>query len=698
MDPRDVLVLSVGIERYGFSGSLPGAAALAVRFADWAMRCGVPKERVLLACNQVEEAPLPDGVRRVEPTRETLRETLVGFGGAAGGLLLVFWCGHGVLDTDDHRVLLTSDAKDGDYLNISVNEMLGYLASDGLAGRFPRQFFLIDACANFFEGMNQPARLPRDTFPKGNRREVLQFVHYSAAQGQIAEYDTIRRNSVFSTTALDWLDQNTSLPPDGAALARETRAVFDRMRRDDALRQTPIWWRIQHETGDIDTGSSGALPVSGRLDEAIRGAGLSHAQVDRITAAAPDFPGVTAAEVRDEVAAGRAGALAARFTGLASSDADRLAVQRFQDCLRRQERIAPAVSAFGAVSFAETREAYHRSAPEGDTGLPCDLEEALYLASAYGRRNGGTSPLLRMAAILEHRTGRRLDDAWYGLPADRLAALRRDTAEEPPENARLIIDLRPPGTLLFSWPGEIVGWLLLPGHGEWKKTRLSCAEASEKGVRDAVTDMLDWAYEHTALFTLGLIVTREGVDFAPESWQYRHPYAQPSPLWHEHPTVLHCAERLAHPKTIAFWKNKATAIRTQVCEGHPKVLWLEPGDATGITRVVREDAASCFGLGFPLERAGTELARDPIIATIMGGAPYLVWADRPPADWTETKERLRVLAASGAFEDLPRRLHRTRNKDPEGPCASLRLIWDAPESLPPLEELTGLTYRGRSHV
>ncbi|NED57218.1 hypothetical protein G3I24_40850, partial [Micromonospora aurantiaca] len=57
---------------------------------------------------------------------------------------------------------------------------------------------------------------------------------------------------------------------------------------------------------------------------------------------------------------------------------------------------------------------------------------------------------------MEHITGQRLDDAWYELPADRLAALRWSAAEVHTQTARLIVDLRAPGTALFDWPAEIV--------------------------------------------------------------------------------------------------------------------------------------------------------------------------------------------------------------------------------------------------
>ncbi|NED55038.1 hypothetical protein G3I24_29635, partial [Micromonospora aurantiaca] len=92
----------------------------------------------------------------------------------------------------------------------------------------------------------------------------------------------------------------------------------------------------------------------------------------------------------------------------------------------------------------------------------------------------------------------------------------------------------------------------------------------------------------------------------------------------------------------------------------PEVQWLEPSDARTITLVVRHSTAACVGLGFPPGPLNGDLRQDPIIASIVGGAPYLMWSDQEPDDWAAAKAQLYRLTAAGTFEDLPARLHRLR--------------------------------------
>ncbi|NEA28834.1 caspase family protein [Actinomadura bangladeshensis] len=694
LNPAQTLVFSVGIERYGFGAELPGASAEAVRFARWALACGVPASRVLLACDGPGDAP-PPGVQMVGTTREEIGKAVVGLAEHQGELLMVFWCGHGEVDERHRRILFTSDAVIDNLLNVSVDHLLSYLASQSLGTQFRRQFLLIDACANFIADRNLPVRAPIATFPEGRQREVEQFAYFSAAQGQQAQFNRTERHAVFSTTALGWLERNaTSLPPDTGRLVQEVNQEFDRLRDASKLRHTPVYRRVRYEPGHEDV-LSGMLPVSGTVQAGIRASGLTVAQVHRIACAMRGLRGVPQ-DLLERLAAGEAEHILASLAQQANGDAEHLAVRQAEDCLSRQRWITPALGGFGIVTLDQVRAAYHRAVPEGDTGLPGDLDEALDLAAAYGRRTKGHAPLHQMTAVLEHITGQRLDDAWYELPADRLAALRWSAAEVHTQTARLIVDLRAPGTALFDWPAEIVGHLLLPGR-TWVQRPVAC-RASQTGARDGVNRLLDWAYEHTSAFTLGLIVPRAGLEAVPESWPYEDPLAAPVPLWHEHPTVLHCAERLSSRKALSGWRDRTTAIKTRLRNVQPEVQWLEPSDARTITLVVRHSTAACVGLGFPPGPLNGDLRQDPIIASIVGGAPYLMWSDQEPDDWAAAKAQLYRLTAAGTFEDLPARLHRLRRADPGGLGRSLRVIWDDPECLPPLTELVGPTTRGDNHA
>jgi hypothetical protein len=204
IDPNRAAVLAVGIERYDYGKEmdLAGAASEAERFARWAIASGVPPAQVTLACSRLEEpGNSPDGVRPLAPTRDALENALTELAKADGDLLLIFWCGHGVVNESGERALFTSDARVENRRNLLVEQMLKFLSSDRMAG-FGRQIFILDACANFVEDMRFDDRLPRLLLQSGNPCEVPQFALFAAAQGQIADFDKTRRQATFSTAVL----------------------------------------------------------------------------------------------------------------------------------------------------------------------------------------------------------------------------------------------------------------------------------------------------------------------------------------------------------------------------------------------------------------------------------------------------------------------------------------------------------------
>lgn len=192
------MVLAVGLERYDYGApmDLPDAAKYAVRFARWAHACGVPLEKIVLACSWLKEPPTPvlPGACVVDTTRDALDRTLHDLVAAGGDLLLLYWCGHGLLDENRSRVLFTSNATQVSKLNLPVDEILRLLASSSSEGTgFSQQILLLDACANYLEDMQFASGIPLTSLARGRPREVSQYVIYAADQGQIAEYDRMRR-------------------------------------------------------------------------------------------------------------------------------------------------------------------------------------------------------------------------------------------------------------------------------------------------------------------------------------------------------------------------------------------------------------------------------------------------------------------------------------------------------------------------
>lgn len=723
-DPDRAHVLAVGIEsyEYGAGMDLPGAATAAVRFARWARAAHVPARNIQLACNWLDPADDglgPDAVR-FEPTHARLDTAFIDLATCDGDLLLLFWCGHGLLSELGERVLFTCDASVNNKRNHRVDELLAYLRSNAIAG-FGSQVLLIDACANFVEDMRFDEHLPRTTIARGkHQRAVAQFALYAAGQGQIAQYNRTKREATFSTETLTWLRKHArKLPPDVDALRQHVDKAFAALRDAGKLRQTPVYWRVRHASGSEDTElMGGGMPVPGTLQKTVRSSGLTVSQVHRVARALAAIPMLETAAARsaiqpasagdavawcdgmaERIAAGAGADVFAALRRQADSEADLLAVGDAEACWRRQELIAPALRAFDTVTRQQILEAFHRAVPAHDGRPPHDLDEAMERAADAGHRLSGDAALHLFVAGLEHATGQRVADEWFGLSLDRLLAVRARARLLATEDRRLVIDFRNPESAPteFTWPATVDGHLFTASTG-WKKTTMSAAPA-DGGPRRVVRRLLDWAYQHGLdSFSLGLILPRGALDEVPEAWEAGDLLREPAPLWHDYPTVIHCGERLSTPQVFAAWTTKARAIRTRVeTDEVREVGWITPDhrdDPRAIRSTVRDAEAVCFGLEFAPRGFGQNLARDPIIAIVTGGAPYLLWAGNEPQDWTEAKQRLLTLVSEGDFDELPQRVHDLRTKEPAGLGASLRLMWDEPDLLPPRSELPGMAVAG----
>jgi hypothetical protein len=728
IDPARALVLAVGIESYEYGGGmdLPGAAAEASRFAQWARGCGVPPDRILLACSWLDSPPARvDTVKVIGTTRREMEDTIRHIGRQTGELLLIFWCGHGVLNEEGKRALFTSDAIAENKRNVVVDDLLMSLSSDLLTG-FGRQIVFVDACANFVQDMHFDNAFPPGTLPKGNyQREVEQFCLYSAAQGQIADFNRTERQATFSTAVLSWLETHSSqaLPPDVMVLTHHIDDIFKNL-RDTAkdLRQRPVYRQVRYYTGSEDIiGPVSVMPVAGHLQVALRASDMAVSQAHRLVETIVSLPALATSDGRHRFMAGLpddidrgaidklefadliAGMIARlgvrpileTLRAQAATADDVQAMRQVGECWRRQQLIAPVLRTFSAITLQQVRGAYFRAVPKDDHNSPQDLDEALDHAAAYGVRPGKVAPLHRLVAALEHVTQQRVPDEWYEMSPGRLEALRQDASEMPTGCKRLVIDLRNPEAdpAALAWPDVVTGHLYLPEKG-WSRPRLVQTKATIEGAQQGVAELMEWAYSmDIATFTVGLIVPRAALDSVPESWPYGDPLEDPVPLWREHPTVLHSAERLTTHKARSRWQEKVQAIKNRLVNEVPEIMWIKPEDQHNVSAIrdaVHGTEAACSGLGFIPGEFCRDLRRDPIIAMIAGGAPYALWIRFEPPEWDTVKSVLLELVTHGTFEDIPLRLHRIRTGESEELGNAFRLVWDEPDALPPIGQLAGM--------
>jgi hypothetical protein len=681
LDPAKVHVLAVGIERYGAGEHLPGAASDAMRFARWAVGHGVPPANVTVACSWhgATEDP-PPGARQVAPEASGLQDALRHLADVPGELLLVFWCGHGMVDPTRERVLFTADAEDGMLRNFAVNDILRFLASQRMTG-LARQVVVVDACADFIDPYTFGGAAVATALPASPRRQVEQFVLFASQHGRKAAFDRIARHGALSDLVLTWLERQPVFPPDVTRLDQHVREGFDH----PASQQTPVTLWHRSFRGDEDS-----------TVHAGPGTILSTAQARRVALAVAEVvPGCAVDELTAHIAAYGAEEHLAALDRRCSTDAARLGVHKARLCWQRQRWIRRLPDLLGAAAGEGIRAAYYRAVPTGDNrDAPLTVDDALDRAAGYGRRGRPDAPLYRLVTCLEHVTGRRVDDAWFELDAGALDRLRAAAAVEPdPIGRRFVIDLRNPDTVTgeFGWPTRIVGHLYLPGQG-WQRSPEQPAEPSAAGARAAVGELLQWAFDRgVATFTLGLIAPRAAFDALPEAWEYADALTGPVALWQDRPTVLHSAERLTNRQARSRWRERVDTIRADLGRRLPDVAWLddEHRDSPALIRGhVLQGGADCYGLGFQPPELRGPLHGDPLIAAIAAGAPYVVWPGTEPA----TRELVARLARQGPFADLPDRLHR-RRADGDEACRGLRMIWDEPDFLPQ-GQFTGLSTEG----
>jgi hypothetical protein len=681
VDPARVQVLAVGIERYGFGEHLSGAASDAMRFARWAVGNGVPPANVTVACSwQGAAEDLPEGARLAEPSASGLQDVFRHLADASGELLLVFWCGHGMVHPTRERVLFTADAEESMLRNFAVNDILRFLASRRMHG-LARQVVVVDACANFIDPYTFDGAAVTSSLPDNPRREVEQFVLFASQHGRTAAFDRIARHGALSDLVLTWLEKQPAFPPDTVRLDRHVRHEFERTA--DGQRPVTLWHRSFR-------GDEGSTLYAGP------GTVLSVAQARRVARAVHDATPVRPVdELTAHIAEHGAEDILTTLDRECVTDAARLAVHKARLCWQRQRWIRPLPGVLGALPAGRIRAAYYRALPVGDNReAPLTMDDALDRAANYGRRGSPDAPLYRLVTYLEHMTGRRVDDRWFELDDGELTGLRADATAEPDSiGSRFVIDLRNPDTVTgeFHWPTRITGHLYLPGQG-WRRSPEQSAEPSAEGSRAAVGELLQWVFDlGVATFSLGLIAPRAAFDVLPEAWEYTDALTGPTPLWQDRPTVLHSAERLDNRQARTRWRERAAMIRAELDQRLPDVAWIDEkhrDTPVQIRSQVLQRGADCYGLGFRPPELRGPLHGDPLIAAIAAGAPYVVW----PGDEPGTRDLVARLARQGVFTDLPARLHRLRAEDRDA-CRGLRMIWDEPDFLPQ-GQFTGLTAEG----
>jgi WD40 repeat protein len=245
--PADTYALVVGLDEYAeHAWRVPGGgpAADATEFARWLRVRGVPSKNIWL-CRTPSEPTLPD-IRTAPADSSGLFRLLTDtIAALPGGLFILYWAGHGLIDGDRERRLLWPDATRRSWANLDLPSLLTFLQSDWF--RISRQICLIDACANYLtEADGRPTVLGGTVFSAGRPVPGTRlFALLATATGQVAK---VRETGRFSEALRDELRK---LAPDAWPPDIEAVASAVRLRLAELGSQTPVALDCQDWQGGV---------------------------------------------------------------------------------------------------------------------------------------------------------------------------------------------------------------------------------------------------------------------------------------------------------------------------------------------------------------------------------------------------------------------------------------------------------------
>lgn len=719
--PERLLVISVGIETYEYGSNLdlPGAGAAAARFASWALARGVPPENVWLADKLLPESPavppdlaepdLPDlrNCKKIGTTRESFQNAFTrDIPMVRADALLIYWCGHGVLNENRERVLFTSDATEGDRRCLNVDNILRFLSSQAVPG-LTEQLHIIDACANFVETLKWREKLPAGTLPVAPNRPVAQFSLYSASQGEIAQYNKSERRSDFSDTVFRWFSEQPIAGPLhmqelAAALFAHIRGYYQQRSTDNVSHQTPATRILQEPHVDRDElPVAGGLPVSESIQKILRPRDMTALQLRRAVRAIESLPADTPklalllnALLEDDDQASNDSDLSRRIALIFAERKTRslsealikmpgsqgLAVDEVRTVLEHQEQISGIPQKLPKVTRQQMNESFWQATPKRSGAPPNDLDDALDRLSDYGPE------------VLDKFVRSLQDSSEYGPQAGVTLTTPLDTPRATSggagrEQAHLVVEVRNGAAgAKFAWPREITGFRSVPGGREWLPHRIPVNgdPPALSDVQEAVYSLLtEIKNKYMSRFTLGFIMPREAFDELPEQWTHGAELVAETPVWKDHPTLLHILERFTVPRFRTAWDEVFREKESDQAALKGTMAWIEP--ELNLPERIREtlrrtnSPRACCGLSFLPGRAEGNLMQDPIIAALDCGAPFILWpwSEEGLGTWQQTRATVEDILATHNFDDLPAKIHEARLGG-----NMVRLIWDDPTLLP----------------
>ncbi len=711
--PQNTHAVVVGIECYEVSDAwtLDGPVRDAVRFVDWLLERGVPKEQIILLLSPSKKNkayvdalngtlyPRPKSASQSEVDRVLTDELDVLADRMEGeGTLFLFWAGHGSVDHDRERHLFFSDSTRRSPRNISVKAIQNHLLSSPV-DKFRSQLLLIEACANHFYYVSSPSDLRSGDLGrirKPSLRAVSQDVFFSASVGQSAKGSAIKETGAFSKILLDVLKgyNRKEWPPDGEALFVPVKAHFREPDGKQVPQQNPFWISLkirdcQYEDGHLPMpGGPLTQPVADiiepRLEESAN-ATLS-AVVQRLGVDNGPLPATTAEVLEQAREADRLHRLPA---ALQSLGLDRPTIMRTEEELRTIEQVTSVLKKLGKLKIPHRKLMffYRKSCRESPIPAHSLCELLRVLCQMPPADPDEVSPLHQFVLLVAKAETRNDLVDWVRSAVPDTAAVDRLWAHiqtEPPLG-HLLVEVPEPEN---DEPSLNV-WIYDERDGLRPAATVPCLGTSPGQVHAALVQVIDDVVESTDrhwVIELFLSYAQLGWDID----QWRQPLRlMDSRIGAERPVLLRWLDRAqnGYRTKPGAWRRIAGNMRNS--DGVPygdAVHWMTEQacrKASPMADYERTGRGFCIGFGFVPYLPDGSLSGD-LAATLNAGMPYGLWLRRDPGNWEEFRRTLNERLSGNHIDEIPHALqdYRTSDENAGHSGRHLSLFWDNPNINP----------------
>jgi len=215
--PAQARALIVGLEKYNLTDSdLDGAAADALRMADLLERFGMPPANIELWLAPKGKVGTKRPWKAFTGAAFEQRLTTGLQNDKTGGLLFIYWSGHGVVAFSEHSQYLLFPEAEKDQLRSFRFDNISNLLLDRLHAQFGHQVLVIDACRSPLTqwGVSGLAEKPMQVAPVDAGRVVEQCQLFACSLGQAGAQMSEKGSSLMQQIETEWKNAPKGVWPD----------------------------------------------------------------------------------------------------------------------------------------------------------------------------------------------------------------------------------------------------------------------------------------------------------------------------------------------------------------------------------------------------------------------------------------------------------------------------------------------------